>query len=219
MLSFKFKVTNLQIIRISRRMISFKKIEIIEANYYQVLGVNYDSDYETIKKKYYELAKKYHPDLNPSKEADEKFKKIKKAYEVLGDPNLRIAYDLENNLTDSNESDSRRESDIKYESRYGKRIMRGPRRIKNFYWDKWSEFKTPKWSNMKTGQDFRAEYMHRSSEENLDESQNKAQMRIKIFNYRLIIYCLVIMSIDLFLLYDNYWLYNNYKNFKKAFFS
>jgi hypothetical protein len=200
------------------KSISFKKLDVLEGNYYQILGVSYDADYEEIKKNYYKLAKKYHPDLNPTKEGVETFKKIKRAYEVLGDPNLRIAYDLDNNLTDVNDSEARRESDIKYESKYGKRVMRGPRSIKNFYWDKWSNFKTPNWSNLRSGMDYRAEYMHRGMDENLDESHTNAKIKSSLFNFRVLIYIICLMSFDLFLLYDNRGLYNNYKMFRKTFF-
>ena len=48
---------------------SFFKRTMMPKNYYEQLGVPIDSDYETIKKSYYDLAKKFHPDLNPSKDA------------------------------------------------------------------------------------------------------------------------------------------------------
>jgi hypothetical protein len=198
--------------------ISFKKVEVIEGNYYQMLGVSYDSDYEEIKKKYYALAKKYHPDMNATTEALEKFKKIKKAYEVLGDPNLRIAYDLENNLTDLNESDVRRESDQRYTNKYGKRVMRGPRTVKNFYWDKWSNFKTPKWSNLRSGKDYRAEYIVRNSEEDLDDPHYKAKFHRLVIKFRVILYLLFIFSLDIFLVLDNWDLYKTYVHFKELFF-
>jgi hypothetical protein len=201
----------------TKKFITFKKVDEIEGNYYQMLGVSYDSDYETIKKNYYKLAKKYHPDLNQDKEDHEKFKKIKKAYEVLGDPNLRIAYDMENNFIDANESEARRQSDERYSNKYGKRVMRGPRTIKNFYWDKWSNFKTPKWSNLSTGMDFKAEYMHRNNE-NLDEPHRETVIKNWIFRYRLVFYILFLVSFDLILLYDNLGLYNNYLMFRNTFF-
>jgi len=205
--------------KIQKYGISFKKVEVIEGNYYQILGVSYDSDYEEIKKKYYALAKKYHPDMNPTTEALEKFKKIKKAYEVLGDPNLRIAYDLENNLTDLNESDSRRESDQRYTNKYGKRVMRGPRTVKNFYWDKWSNFKTPKWSNLRSGVDYRAEYIVRNSEEDLDDPHYKAKFNRLVIKFRVILYLLVIFSLDIFLVLDNWDVYKTYVLFKELFFN
>ena len=63
-------------------------------DYYEVLGVARDADDSTIKKAYRKLAMKYHPDRNPdNKEAEEKFKEIGEAYEVLSDADKRAAYD------------------------------------------------------------------------------------------------------------------------------
>ena len=62
--------------------------------YYKILGVNSNCTQEEIKKKYKELAMKYHPDRNPGdKNAEEKFKEINEAYEVLRDPEKRSQYD------------------------------------------------------------------------------------------------------------------------------
>ncbi|MBV8648481.1 molecular chaperone DnaJ [Paludibacterium sp.] len=63
-------------------------------DYYEVLGVNRDAAEEDIKKAYRKLAMKYHPDRNPdSKEAEDKFKQVKEAYEILSDGQKRAAYD------------------------------------------------------------------------------------------------------------------------------
>ncbi len=63
-------------------------------DYYEVLGVARDADDSTIKKAYRKLAMKYHPDRNPdNKEAEEKFKEVGEAYEVLSDADKRAAYD------------------------------------------------------------------------------------------------------------------------------
>jgi len=64
------------------------------ADYYQLLGVSRSADTEEIKKAYRKLALKYHPDRNQgSKEAEERFKEVTEAYEVLRDSEKRAVYD------------------------------------------------------------------------------------------------------------------------------
>ncbi len=62
-------------------------------DYYEILGVSRDADTASIKSAYRKLARKYHPDVNKTKEAEEKFKDINEAYEVLSDKNKRQRYD------------------------------------------------------------------------------------------------------------------------------
>ncbi len=63
-------------------------------DYYAVLGVPYDADSIAVKKAYRSLVKRFHPDCRPEDEtAEERFKEIQEAYEVLKDPQRRLAYD------------------------------------------------------------------------------------------------------------------------------
>jgi len=59
-----------------------------------VLGVVPESSQDEIKRAFLILAKKYHPDLNPQKDASKKFSDINEAYETLGDENKRKLYDM-----------------------------------------------------------------------------------------------------------------------------
>ena len=66
-------------------------------DYYEVLGVSRNASQEEIKKTFWELAKKWHPDRVPpekKKEAEEKFKEISEAYQILSDPEKRRTYDI-----------------------------------------------------------------------------------------------------------------------------
>src|ERR1700736_5966957 len=64
------------------------------SDYYKTLGVDKKASAEEIKKAYRKLARQYHPDRNPDdKAAEERFKEISQAYDVLGDPDKRKQYD------------------------------------------------------------------------------------------------------------------------------
>ncbi len=62
-------------------------------DYYQILGVSRDVDKDELKRAYRRLARQYHPDVNKEAGAEEKFKEINRAYEVLSEPETRARYD------------------------------------------------------------------------------------------------------------------------------
>jgi molecular chaperone DnaJ len=62
-------------------------------DYYEVLGLKKGASLEEVKQAYKKLAKKYHPDLNRDQDAEERFKEILEAYQVLGDPQKKANYD------------------------------------------------------------------------------------------------------------------------------
>ena len=68
-------------------------MELSKRDYYEVLGIDKDASKEEIKKAYRKLARKYHPDVNKETDAEDKFKEVKEAYEVLRDDQKRAQYD------------------------------------------------------------------------------------------------------------------------------
>lgn len=66
----------------------------MKRDYYEVLGIGKQADEKEIKKAYRKLAKKYHPDTNPGdRTAEQKFKEVTEAYNVLSDPEKKKLYD------------------------------------------------------------------------------------------------------------------------------
>jgi hypothetical protein len=62
-------------------------------DYYQVLGVSRDASRTEIRRAFRRLARRYHPDVSTEPDAEERFKAVNEAYQVLGDPATRAAYD------------------------------------------------------------------------------------------------------------------------------
>src|ERR1700730_1851235 len=62
-------------------------------DYYEVLGVTRGAEADEVKRAYRKLARKYHPDVSKEKNAENKFKEVQEAYEVLRDSEKRAAYD------------------------------------------------------------------------------------------------------------------------------
>lgn len=62
-------------------------------DYYEILGLDRNASQEEIKKAYRKLARQYHPDVNKASDAEERFKEVKEAYDVLSDEQKRAAYD------------------------------------------------------------------------------------------------------------------------------
>ena len=71
-------------------------------DYYQILNIDKDANQEDIKKSYRQLALLYHPDKNPSPDAEEKFKQISEAYQILSDPDKRSYYNQMGTVPETN---------------------------------------------------------------------------------------------------------------------
>jgi curved DNA-binding protein len=65
----------------------------VPRDYYEVLGVSRNASAEELQQAYRQLARRYHPDVNKDPEAEERFKEVNEAYQVLSDPDTRARYD------------------------------------------------------------------------------------------------------------------------------
>lgn len=117
-------------------------------NYYELMELNSDASKEEIKKKYYFLSKKYHPDKNNGEDAQ--FKKIKEAYDVLYDDDERKKYDIQLLFGDINFT----EEDIYILDRYYNKFINSkefklmnllynsiPNNVKSDIWNKFKKTK------------------------------------------------------------------------------
>ncbi len=71
----------------------FLRVVCVKKDYYEILGVGRNAPQEDIKKAFRQLARKYHPDVNRESGAEEKFKDINEAFQILSDPEKRAQYD------------------------------------------------------------------------------------------------------------------------------
>ena len=90
----------------------------MKKDFYEVLGVNKGASQADIKSAYRKLALKYHPDKNKSADAEEKFKEISEAYEILSDPLKREEYDKKLKNDFMQETIKKQQSDIKNQNNY-----------------------------------------------------------------------------------------------------
>ena len=122
--------------------------------YYEVQEVRSDATADQVKKSYYRVAKRWHPDLHQGdEEVADKFKEIQKAYEVLGNPMSREAYDIENRLN------AHAGSSIYAAARFGRNRMAYRLKKQNEpYFSKYTGFRKPRWYSPFSGKDVRAEY-------------------------------------------------------------
>jgi hypothetical protein len=96
--------------------------------------------------------------------------------------------------------------------------MNGPRTIKNFYYDKWSDYKTPEWSHTRKGMDSKSEYILRDIDDEFAVSESTNKIFSIIFRFRLIFFVLLLFSFDLYWWYKNRYLYKAYYMYKTTFF-
>lgn len=182
----------------------------INKNYYKILNVNEKSTPSEIKKNFYLLAKKYHPDMNKGKE--EQFKEINEAYEILGDDNKKKQYDdmrkYNNSSTSSNNAyssnsysqnynnyyQSQNQGQKQQQSYYYYETRQGPKDFKNMKFNKMNQdeirFNAGKNPNMNFHEEVFKEFMkdvygkmHNSANTTNSRNRNSNTNANKNYNY------------------------------------
>lgn len=129
---------------------------------YDILGIKPSSSQADIKKAYYTLAKKYHPDFNPNDDEGSNFKKVQTAYEILSNPHSRQSYDIEHRFNEDLSTDIK---DEVYAQKLGRKNYYVGRQIKDFYHTQWTDYKKPDWYHPYNGHDVRSQYLYRKKQD------------------------------------------------------
>ena len=146
------------------------------SNYYEILGVSKNATADEIKKAYRTLAFKYHPDRNPGNaEAEEKFKQISVAYDVLGDEAKRRNYDL-GGYSETSYSDAQSQYQRQYQYTYS-----NPFGDENFWeWFNGSQFRS-RYQQAQNSNNYynQYDYSNSNSDEPLSRRDNLSTLFLK----------------------------------------
>jgi len=170
---------------------------------YNILEIKPSASQEEVKKAFYALAKKYHPDFNPDENAGDSFKRVQKAYEVLSNPLTRQTYDIEHRFNEDLSNDIK---DKVYSQKLGRKNYYVSRDIKDFYYNQWTDYKKPNWYHPYNGYDVRSQYLYRKKQ---DERMWSLPPYLDIFlekaeENRIFIYLLLFFLGDMIRIYLNY---------------
>lgn len=165
------------------------------SNYYEILGVSYDASSMEIKKAYYALAKKYHPDANPT-DNSKKFREISEAYSTLINPDKKEEYDMKlsaGSFTSKKDSKESKEDSDKSEEPEG--FTMDPR---VFNKSNYEEFKKKFYaeSYRETAEAKRKEYLREFRERHVDKANSPLAEKslwdnARDVNYGVFLYCSV----------------------------